>query len=684
MLIMEAAKKTADQYYGEKFGRLDKFLKDVGVFHEWTEVAIATRQNETAIIAASESLKTDSQMEYFLFWLKLYWLLDLKNICETMDTFKSFKPFTNAPLQENDPLFQLVQRDKKVWEMVTTELKQHVMKGKKRGLKDKDIIYRTIYSLKRWAGDISHFLSLGIHDIDTYNFFTGFLEPFELSAIFKEKEEEYFKKFGGYLLPKDLDQGEEVVCKFSIEGKNFIWVNTHNPTTCDKETKLMKHCGNSYHAHLGGEAYSLREILVVDGKTAYDPMLTFIIKDKTLNESKGSTNMKPSKKYFPHIVELLKTGHILHIWQKESYMPQNNWYFTDLPKEMQREVEDKFAEEGWEFKLEDESMDYSKQLEDSHKLVKEANKAFKFVSLDMNDDDDSIMYSCWGSFTLPFLSEEFWDKWGEDFEKRFTENGIRDDGGEGLQYEELEDGRNYVRFSCELREGFDMSSGEAYGDNGRTGQDLITTTKDAIQSVAYWDGEVASAVSKVLEKIVKEKEVPANMTFPFAFENVMDLMGDMTLTKDGLRFDITHMTPRKFGEEIETPEEILSILKVKTINFLKKRVLRNSDEWNYGKKDLLGEPISKDEKLEKINDLVVTVDGKKRYYSEWYESITIHIDAPKDIYNLLEKYISSDDLQELKKGINGTIHKYCKKKEPDGVPARLGFKEHFNWYIRNR
>lgn len=100
---------------------------------------------------------------------------------------------------------------------------------------------------------------------------------------------------------------------------------------CPQEAKAMGHCGNSG-AREGDEILSLRD---PEGKAH----LTFILNDGMLGEMKGRANSKPSPKYHPAIMELLKRPEIKTI-RGGGYAPERNFSLKDLDEGQRRQIEE--------------------------------------------------------------------------------------------------------------------------------------------------------------------------------------------------------------------------------------------------------------------------------------------------------------------------------------------------------
>jgi hypothetical protein len=99
---------------------------------------------------------------------------------------------------------------------------------------------------------------------------------------------------------------------------------------CSQEAKAMGHCGNSG-AIEGDNILSLRD---PEGKAH----LTFIVNDGILGEMKGRGNSKPSKRYHPAIMELLKHPSI-HVIKGGGYAPERNFSLKDLQETDRKIIE---------------------------------------------------------------------------------------------------------------------------------------------------------------------------------------------------------------------------------------------------------------------------------------------------------------------------------------------------------
>jgi hypothetical protein len=111
-------------------------------------------------------------------------------------------------------------------------------------------------------------------------------------------------------------------------GNGWKWVSL-DKRYCQQEGDAMGHCGNST-GHAGDNILSLRDPRNV-------PKLTFIVNNRALGESKGIGNSKPSAKYHPAIIALLKSDYVQTI-KGGSFVSGNDFKFEDLPSHVQQEL----------------------------------------------------------------------------------------------------------------------------------------------------------------------------------------------------------------------------------------------------------------------------------------------------------------------------------------------------------
>jgi hypothetical protein len=92
----------------------------------------------------------------------------------------------------------------------------------------------------------------------------------------------------------------------------------------------MGHCGNVPSEQRGDRILSLRRKVLRGDVERWYPVATFILDgDGRLGEMKGQGNDKPSPKYHPYIVELVR-HHLIRGIKGGGYMPENNFSMADL------------------------------------------------------------------------------------------------------------------------------------------------------------------------------------------------------------------------------------------------------------------------------------------------------------------------------------------------------------------
>jgi hypothetical protein len=177
--------------------------------------------------------------------------------------------------------------------------------------------------------DLSHYLSLGIPEIDNYVFKNQLWE--DVKILFVNWEDKWKKERIG-VIPY---QEEETVIKFP---DGFQWVLLPRGH-CSEEANAMGHCGNSGDDS-GARILSLRRIVTKGNKRFWKPSLTFILdRDGVLGEMKGRGNDKPVERYHAKITELLLNPLIKGI-KGGGYLPENNFEIGDLsPDEKKRITE---------------------------------------------------------------------------------------------------------------------------------------------------------------------------------------------------------------------------------------------------------------------------------------------------------------------------------------------------------
>lgn len=123
----------------------------------------------------------------------------------------------------------------------------------------------------------------------------------------------------------------ELLIKFP---DGFAWWNLKT-SSCSAEGNAMGHCGNTAADRSYEEVLSLRRRVNYRGKFFDVPFATFILDTRMnyLGEMKGRANKKPSEKYHPYIVALLKLPLIKGI-RGGGYNPRENFHLMDLDPEV--------------------------------------------------------------------------------------------------------------------------------------------------------------------------------------------------------------------------------------------------------------------------------------------------------------------------------------------------------------
>ena len=277
--------------YSDMFNDIRKVIKQNNAAypdHQFDATAIEAEINQT-IAKAKASLKKSDRVVWFL----RLWKMGL-----------SFKKFMLS-----DPGTQLLKK-------LISDLK---IKNP-RFEPDKTIwLYNNSDTvLNRFA----HWFSLPVNDIQNLTFE---FQTWEEIRDYFANAERVWQERATQLIPHEENDGE-VILKFP---DGFFW--QHLPRGgCGIEGKAMGHCGNVPSQREGDTILSLRQIVKDKGKTFVRPSLTFILdKDGMLGEMKGRNNNPPDKKYYPHIVSLLKLPIIKGI-KGGGYKPENNFRLSKL------------------------------------------------------------------------------------------------------------------------------------------------------------------------------------------------------------------------------------------------------------------------------------------------------------------------------------------------------------------
>lgn len=153
----------------------------------------------------------------------------------------------------------------------------------------------------------------------------------ELDAL----EKEYMDKVGEDDRLIRLQDDDKIIHDF---GNGYVWIMLDRGA-CREEGDKMGHCGNVPSQKSGDRILSFRKIRQRGKETLYEPFMTFIYNEKTkkLGEMKGRANEKPSEKYHPYIVWLLKQDFIKGFGPR-GYAPEYDFQMSDLSPDHYNEV----------------------------------------------------------------------------------------------------------------------------------------------------------------------------------------------------------------------------------------------------------------------------------------------------------------------------------------------------------
>jgi hypothetical protein len=207
------------------------------------------------------------------------------------------------------------------------------------------------------------------------------------------------------LAAQEAGKGEEgkVVVKLDKLGprwKGWKWINLER-SSCRVEGGAMGHCGNAG-GHKNDEIFSLRD----ENDYVY---LTFIVRKYVsggaLGESKGRGNSKPTAKYHPAIVELLKSKYIATI-VGGGYLPENNFHFKDLDKDTREELEElkPQIDNPYDF-LADHMAEEVEELEGNYSHLRFAHFGSEMSEDYRGDEEYQPFIYYWGGYGLTLPSD---------------------------------------------------------------------------------------------------------------------------------------------------------------------------------------------------------------------------------------------------------------------------------------
>ncbi len=190
-----------------------------------------------------------------------------------------------------------------------------------------------VWTINNILTDLQHYTSYNYEPIRKYDPKVKKWE--DVKSELSDLEKEYMEKVGEDARMLKLEEDDKIIHDF---GNGFVWVMLDRGA-CRKEGDSMGHCGNVPSQKFGDRILSFRKIRQRGKETLYEPFMTFIYNEKTkkLGEMKGRANEKPSEKYHPYIVWLLKQDFIKGFGPR-GYAPEDDFQMTDLSPEQYNEV----------------------------------------------------------------------------------------------------------------------------------------------------------------------------------------------------------------------------------------------------------------------------------------------------------------------------------------------------------
>ncbi|MND12126.1 hypothetical protein D3C87_378970 [compost metagenome] len=184
---------------------------------------------------------------------------------------------------------------------------------------------RDIETLKE---DLEHFMNLNLNVINDTTLSNQSIAS--VCEIFTDIEVEWRER-----------GGDRSVHEYGVEvlktNDGYSWFDLQK-SGCPVEGQSMRHCGNGY-GHQGQNVYSLRS-RDPDRDGYWIPHVTLIMNDHEkgiTGEIKGYGNNKPDEKYWPSLVEFIKTDRVTKM-VSGGYKPENNFSISDLSEDEQKSL----------------------------------------------------------------------------------------------------------------------------------------------------------------------------------------------------------------------------------------------------------------------------------------------------------------------------------------------------------
>jgi hypothetical protein len=179
---------------------------------------------------------------------------------------------------------------------------------------------------------LDHFMSLPVPEIQNYVFRAE--SPRGLFDLFGKYEAAWRQRIEEERSLITPESEDEILIEFQ---DGFAWWLLPRGG-CPVEAEAMGHCGNVPSERPGDRILSLRRKVQRGDVLKWYPVATFILdRDGELGEMKGRGNDKPSPKYHPYIVELLR-HHMIQGVKGGGYMPENNFSMADLDRQTREQL----------------------------------------------------------------------------------------------------------------------------------------------------------------------------------------------------------------------------------------------------------------------------------------------------------------------------------------------------------
>ncbi len=276
-------------------------------------------QNNMSDIVAYATKFSPAFVPWFLRWYRLYNIITL--ITQIDNVIQKVIPHPSHPIDQNPGVIRgkaLLTKLDPLREKFTTDIFQKIQ-----GLTPGENLFGTARMVYQYRTTFGHFYDL-VHIPGVRQYSPEGKQPGQVMTEIKKIEDDYNKEHAGLIHP-DKHEGTPVV-EFP---DGSAWFDLEKGG-CPIEAQAMGHCGNGV-GNSDETVLSYRVPIKRGPNTFWSPHLTFILntEDGKLGEMKGRGNNKPSSKYHPQIVALLRNDIIKGI-RGGGYLPENNFALADL------------------------------------------------------------------------------------------------------------------------------------------------------------------------------------------------------------------------------------------------------------------------------------------------------------------------------------------------------------------